>query len=656
MRNAFHYATTMTSPLPPPVSEYDSDHERGDTFKRTSLKYRIDKPSINTSFGRGLIWPPSALSPHSGQYSAPSPPTRSPVYGTRYLTSVASTGPLVDFTRTDVSLISQLLQNAETVSERRQAQYNVNANQHEYTRVCCVPTSDIIHSLLANLTNPAERRRNRSTSGLNSQQGMSSARNRRSTGLSGSVSPNVNREAPSPRMSDAAAVHKIGQATGEKIGTCHVSSANIAYPDHWCPPSTMPLSPFHNAKNQHSEVEIIEWCTAILGHGVVTASMRHRLMELESAKWAAFLAPFAGDEYVTLIGRFLAIFVVIDDKLVEEATALGLTAAQMAPFHRVWGEGLNRARGDTAATDELYDEIKMLGIEMNNLLVLPCLDAFCRLSDDYVSRGADATWCQRMAEVVEEYIILGIREAQAAAKINEASLERTHESQPLPPVAMPMTRYDHQSLHAASAANNGRITGMHVMEILARQRVATIGWPMLVLQLERASGLCFNQTIATLFQPAIQLSAILPALVNELVGLARDLREGDTLVSANFSLVQRRLFNCSLSQSIDFTLALHSQTVAAFDTKAAQILANPSVTASPSLLARLAVFLDRLRNGVRGYAHWHHHAARYKSVMAVDMTEHACFIFPVQDGEGDLHRATAIADTIQQYQIHTIKH
>ena len=93
--------------------------------------------------------------------------------------------------------------------------------------------------------------------------------------------------------------------------------------------------------------------------------------------------------------------------------------------------------------------------------------------------------------------------------------------------------------------------------------------------------------------------------------------------------------------------------MAAFDVCANHILAHPHAAANPSLQPRLAVYLDRLRQCVRGYAQWHHHAARYKSVIAVDVTERLVFIFPVHDGHTAQQKESAIHDTLQQYHQHT---
>ena len=206
-------------------------------------------------------------------------------------------------------------------------------------------------------------------------------------------------------------------------------------------------------------------------------------------------------------------------------------------------------------------------------------------------------------------------------------------------------------MHAASSAQGHRLQGMAVLEVLGRQRIATIGLPMMVLLLERACGLNLS-SIDSLLTPAIQILALIPALVNELVGLARDLREGDQLIATNFSLVQRRIFQCSLATSIDFTVSLHDQSVQAFDVCCNHLLAHPSAS-SPNLQPRLAVYLDRLRQCVRGYAQWHHHAARYKSVMAVDSTEKLLFIFPVHDGHSHTQKDDAVHDTLKQYQLHS---
>lgn len=586
-------------------------------------------------FGNLSIIPPEPASPyskaaHHRQASATA-------------IAIAKNECRIDFQRKDVSLISQLLQVAADVSSARQ-----KGVINEYTKVRCVPTESVIHTLIADLIKqPVRRAHTRVNSSIPISPGAHprTPNSARHNYLS-ATEPN---SASSPRR-DSQAIFEIGKvnAVGEK-GSWHVMSANISYPDHWCPPATLPLSPFHTDKNQHSEHEVIDWCISIFGADLITPVIQQRLLMLESAKWAAFLAPFAGDEYVTSIGRFLAVFVLIDDHIIEEAFNLGVTADDLKPFYQTCRYSIDRLHGNNTASDALLVDVQALSDRKNCPIIVACLRAWNELWDDYVRRGADVAWCNRMASTVEEYIVLGVREAYAAHAINEAAAHVNSSTEPFPAIMMPLTKFDHTSLHARVDAD-GKLNGMDVLEALARQRVATIGWPMLELQLERAAGLLIGEEVGELIAPLVQMSAILPAMVNELVGLARDLREGDNLMSANFSLIQRRLFACSLSSSIDFTLALHAVTIGAFDCLATKIISHPLVSGSSSLSVRLPVLIDRLRNAVRGYAHWHHFAARYKSVMAVDEAEQRCFIFPVHDSEDQVTRAQAIADTLQQYQ------
>lgn len=446
-------------------------------------------------------------------------------------------------------------------------------------------------------------------------------------------------------------MYDIGKVTAEgEPASWRVMSANISYPDHWCPPSSMPLSPFHTDHHQHSEHEVIDWCLEMFGPNLLTDAMQQRLLMLESAKWAAYLAPLAGDEYVTSIGRWLAVFVLIDDNVIEEAFNVGLSADDLKPFHECYRHAISRSRGDHEFSNQLVNELQSVADRLQFPYLTACLKAWMEIMDDYVRRGGDSHWCHRMADAVEEYVVLGVREANAANTINEAASQLTSSDRSFPSVKLPLTKFDHPSLHQRAHDNAGELSEMDVLEVLARQRVATIGWPMLELQLERSAGLSLSGSVSSLMAPLIQIAAIAPAMVNEMVGLARDLREGDNLMSANFTLIRRRLFKCSLSSSIDFTLALHSVSLAAFDQAASKILSNPLISASSSLSTRLPVLIDRLRQAVRGYAHWHHNAARYKSVIAVDEVEQRCFIFPVHDSEDSLTRAQAITDTLQQYQ------
>ena len=595
----------------------------------------------------------------------------------------------VDFSRHDVSLLSQLLAFAAEDTARRTAA----TGEAAYTTVTCVPTASIIHSIVSKRRESAataastHRSRQRSVGGpaglglsittaapgpktnrmsydrlppVSGGQVLSpnSPASPTSASLSSSQVPSSPRHSASPSLSQLFSssvsslpiLHEsVLRPVGDAVigGERHtVLAGNIAYPLHWCP--TLHLSPFHIDQGQLSELEVINWCVAAFGAGVVTESAKARLLALESARWAAFLAPFASDEYVTLIGRFLALFVILDDQLVEQAVSLKITAKQLAPYADVWRHAADRRDGRTQASHDSGERIRALALKLDLPLLERSFEAIWNLSDAFAARGADTAWCGRFAAAWAEYVELGIREAVAADAINAAAVH-VPSSQPLPPVRVPLTRYDHPAVHAAAAGGH-RLQGMAVMEVLGRQRVASIGLPMMVLLLERACGLSLS-AIDSLLTPATHILALIPALVNELVGLARDLREGDTLIATNFSLVQRRIFHCSLAQSIDFTLSLHDQAVSAFDVCCNHILAHPSASA-PSLQPRLAVYLDRLRQCVRGYAQWHHHAARYKSVMAVDSTERQIFIFPVHDGHSQAQKDAAIQDTLKQYQAH----
>lgn len=631
----------------------------------------------------------------------------------------------VDFTRADVSVLSQLLMvAADEVSGRHAiSEKGEDSLQRGLTAIKCVPTEEILHTIQSKrrqslresmargrgstastaLTIATQGKRSSAeripsssspmsptspTSALSPTSFSAAASSSHSTSSASSffpanstfsasmTLPSINPSAanqpthsncsssPSAATSPSLPVHSlssypavlaadsnlrlVGDAT--LVQQRHaVYAANLTYPLTWCP--TLHLAPYHIDAAQLSEQEVIDWCLSVFGSAVVTEAVKARLLALESARWAAFLAPFASDEYVTLMGRFLALFVIIDDQLIEQAVPLGLTTRDLLLFAEGWRFAADRRAGNSLGTHEAQDKVRQLGAKLGLPLLDASYEAIWNLSDSYAALGADQSWCARMAATWCEYTELGVREAIAADRLNKVS-SQVDNSEPLPAMRLPLTRYDHPSIHAASSANGGKLHGVHVLEVLARQRVATIGLPMMVLQLERACGLCLS-SIDSLLAPAVQILSIIPALVNELVGLARDLREGDNLISTNFSLVQRRLFQCSLAHSIDFTVALHDHAVSAFDVCCGHILAHPLAAANPSLTPRLAVYLDRLRQCVRGYAQWHHHAARYKSVIAVDVTERLVFIFPVHDGHTTQQKESAIHDTLLQYHQHT---
>ena len=269
----------------------------------------------------------------------------------------------VDFARGDASVLGQLLTLAadEVGGRHGQSEKSERQRYQGLTAVKCVATTEVLHSITTQggKRSVAERAPSTSTStpmspvspntalsascSLNSSFSSSvssasssvpssplppltsiSSCNSNNSATSPPLSPTITLTSPVPTILPADSnLHLVGDATLDH-GRHAVYAANLTYPLTWCP--TLHLAPYHivAANNQLSEHEIIDWCLSVFGTDVVTEAVSTRLLALESARWAAFLAPFASDEYVTLLGRFLALFVIIDDQLIEQAVPLGL--------------------------------------------------------------------------------------------------------------------------------------------------------------------------------------------------------------------------------------------------------------------------------------------------------------------------------------------
>ncbi|CAF4228933.1 unnamed protein product, partial [Rotaria sp. Silwood2] len=344
--------------------------------------------------------------------------------------------------------------------------------------------------------------------------------------------------------------------------------------------------------------------------------MKQRLWQLEPAEWSAFLAPYAAYNYVDLMGKFLAIFVLIDDQLVEvEASEQKrLTLEHLFMFAQTWKFAFQRQNGQEMDSKNLAREIHNLALKTNISLLEPCFQAWSSIADSYVRFGADEVWCNRMCDAIKEWIELGIRELIGKQRIKQSSSLTELRTQ----IPVTLTSYDHSSL-----------------------RQATRGKTMTIDMNEQSCGLNLS-SIDPLLRPSINIAAIMPSLVNELVGMGRDLRG-----EPNFSLIYRQIFNCSLQQSFHFTLTLHDLAMKTFDQNVQKIIQSLK---SPSLQHYVSIYMQFLRLLVRGYAQWHHYSDRYKNRIALDETHKQILICSVADGQNQ--RYDAVQDALQQYRSH----
>ena len=504
--------------------------------------------------------------------------------------------------------------------------------QPHYTRVCSVPTPPAVYALstpeAAILSRAASETASR-ISRSSSASSLSSVSASSSTDW-GSHSPTPSGP-PSPRTDclPESSAHFSHVADVAVDGVSHqLMAARLSYPDTWRAPSG-PISPFHVEAEGESEQEVLGWLELVLGAAVVDKRMQKRTLALAPAKWSALLLPMAGDEYRLLLARFLALAVIIDDAIIEQAHTLHLSATQLAPYTQAWRQGALRKQLPSAAT-ELRSQLDGLAEELRMPIVSLALGGLMVLCDEYVSRGADALWCERMADRWEEFMELGIREARGADSIHKAS-SATGRDLPLPPLSFPLSTFDDPAVR--SAATGSSVVGPRLMQVLIRQRVASIALPMLAMQLERACGLSLPKSVDSLLQPLVHLVALAAAIVNETVGLGRDLgdadEDGEQLASSNLLLVHRRVAQTTLADSVSTALELHDGAVAMFDIEAARAVNDTDAR----LKAKVGVYLNRLRHLTVGYAAWHGCADRYKSRTACDVSQSQLFVFHVHADE-----------------------
>ncbi|CAF3392132.1 unnamed protein product [Rotaria sp. Silwood2] len=138
---------------------------------------------------------------------------------------------------------------------------------------------------------------------------------------------------------------------------------------------------------------------------------------------------------------------------------------------------------------------------------------------------------------------------------------------------------------------------------------------MMSLLLEQSCGL-YLSSIDPLLRPAINIAAIMPSLVNELVGMRRDLRAMKT-----------------------------------FDENIQKILQSLK---SPSLQHHVSIYMQYLRLLICSFAQWHHYSDRFKNPISLDETHKQILIFSIADGLNQ--RYDALHDALLQYQSHKIIH
>ncbi|CAF4665991.1 unnamed protein product, partial [Rotaria sp. Silwood2] len=119
------------------------------------------------------------------------------------------------------------------------------------------------------------------------------------------------------------------------------------------------------------------------------------------------------------MGKFLSIFALIDDQLVEiEALEQKrITLEHLFIFAETWKLAYQRQND-------------------------PCFQVWSSIADNYVRFGADKTWCNRMSNAIKEWIELDIRQEIGKRHMKQSSSLTELRTQ----IPVTLTSYYHPSL------------------------------------------------------------------------------------------------------------------------------------------------------------------------------------------------------------------
>jgi hypothetical protein len=398
---------------------------------------------------------------------------------------------------------------------------------------------------------------------------------------------------------------------------------------------------FQNTACKQTESDIVAWLDSY--RLLLTQQVRDKMNRLEASSFGKFVAPVASAEYAALMGKFFALFVLVDDQLVEPMYANGQARAPVweAAVRTSLTEATRHA-GRMPVDRFLEQHAALLHIKapqemacecrnVEQLRLAPYARAWFDLCAEWVTRGASRAWQARMASAVDEYIAYGIRESRSVQQLQTQWISRC--GQTCDARSMSLLSVKHvgaadpcEPLCVADPAADRVVSDRRaLLHYIFRQRIPAIGVPMFALLLERASGLDMEAAVASesvrrACTELVNLCAVPCFLVNDMFGLARDIQRAEHCF--NDMLLSGTLYEWLLVQSIDFAVHLHDDCVAEIVDACAHLVAREP---------RLATYLASLRMLVRGYGQWHAHCLRYVESTAMCAQDQRSFVFAVQD-------------------------
>lgn len=312
---------------------------------------------------------------------------------------------------------------------------------------------------------------------------------------------------------------------------------NINYDDSYNPKI---INPYYNDR---SEILITTW---LQSYNLLNTS---KIQKLRPLNFASYILPYSNYEHLLLAGKFFALFVIIDDDLIETSK---YESKDLSDFWNLW----------------ILEKFVASNKELSNFT-----KAMLDLKNSYLRLGASQYWCNTMSLHLESWITLGIGEAKLSSMI--CNLQNT----------------DSQNT-------------LEILGVAFNNRIYTIGTPFFILLMERSSG--FNITHTKIYKNMVDLASIQTFLVNELLGMPRDYYTSNKLIYSNIALIYKKLQNLSIDETFKFVLYLHHKAILNFEKLSDQFVFE----SSDKFLT--TQFITNLKYLIRGYAMWHQNSYRYK--------------------------------------------
>ena len=270
---------------------------------------------------------------------------------------------------------------------------------------------------------------------------------------------------------------------------------------------------------------------------------------MEPRHYAGYSHSMASFDHALVYCKYITMWLLWDDHCVEPASTYTPDLADA--IAALAGESLPAHRRDTAYAR-----------------------AFADIGNEYQRLGASLGWRRRFAGKMQEWA----RHAIAEQRVRKA----------------------------------GNPAGRSLQEAL-QLRAVTVGIRPNSLPLERAVGIELPETILvhTEYTSLIDQAALVCCLINDLVGVPKDLHQGQH--DSNLVLFHQHVHRCPLAISCAEIIRIHDAAVDDYDRLALRLL-----QAAPSgFRERIATFIEHLRYMDTGFGFWHRDCTRYQRWLAV---------------------------------------